>query len=159
MANSNTKFRKLLIWLTLTVSTSCSEATTAPAKSELSTVKTTICELVSRPKAFSGKTVVVKAELLHDGLHGGVLTDPTCDRVGVPAYGPLRDPDVGPLAAAMRQGCLGTIDKIITATWTGRFHSTAEIEGTMKLPRGLEITAVDDLLVRPRPNSPTCENR
>lgn len=121
-------------------------------------IATSLCDVLRKPSAYDGKHIVVTAEVLAD-MHLIVLVDRRCgDSRGVVFSPYLSDPSQpNPLNAILRRGCTGTIDKSITGTWSGLFHYDPYAEpGSDRFPRRLELTGMEDVVSRPRPDGPSC---
>lgn len=84
-----------------------------------------LCDLFDASAAFDQKTVTVSANIESDGIERTVLVDPSCPRKAIA----LSIPDKAShlkgaealLDAIYRHGTVGTRDKRITATVTGRY--------------------------------------
>ena len=90
-----------------------------------SAVDTTVCNVIAHPRNFNDQRIRVLAEILHDGIHGGVVSDPTC-KLGFElwfAKSAKGNSDMVALDQAIfREGCIGTAWKQIHATVSGRFQ-------------------------------------
>lgn len=120
-------------------------------------IVTSVCELVAEPQRFAGKIVTFEAQYRSDGRHLEALVDARCWGGIVPYE--HTNPDIGSeFLKAIRQGCLGTVDKNINAVWTGTYlwepRNTPE---TGKVPRGLIVKKIERLRVEAVPNSPKCD--
>lgn len=86
-------------------------------------VDTTVCEIVQSTQRFDGKRVRFVADFRSDGIERSVLTDSKCGR-GIIPFVPdevEHHPDVEAFDRATDTGRLGTRDRRIVATFTGRF--------------------------------------
>lgn len=63
----------------------------------------------------------------------------------------------GDLLDALQKGCGGTIDKIVTATWTGIYYWAPEnTPGAGRVPRGLDVQKIENLKAEPMPGGYKC---
>lgn len=124
-----------------------------------SATNTSVCELVAQPARFNGKVVRIEALYESDGRALRILVDRRCPNDGgiVPS-GQAHDRPVGDvLINALQQGCAGTLDKEISAVWTGIFHWEPENRpATGKVPRWLDVQKIEGLEVRQKPDGPKC---
>ncbi len=106
-------------------------------------IATTLCEIVAHPEEFADKLVRFKAYFESDGMDHSILVQPGCQRgiVPYPAADGKKRADVQRFEEAIDAGAPGTADKIVVATFTGRF--------VWKPPskRILRIEGVSDLRV------------
>ncbi len=123
-------------------------------------IDTSICELVSHPEKFSGKTVRIHAEYLDDGYQFPILIDRNCDTGGVVTSRQLLDPTVpNPLLNILQSGCAGSIGKKISGTWIGEYHwNEKNRPGTGKVPRWLDLLNIEDLVSYQEPGASNCGN-
>lgn len=92
------------------------------------------CRLVTHPKDFNGKWVRVRARVETTVIEGGTwLESPLCKERAVNLFVPdeIRSdpeghPDYKALDEAIFRGNIGTVGKIITATFTGTFSSRSQ---------------------------------
>ncbi|MBV9994261.1 MAG: hypothetical protein JO127_03515 [Caulobacteraceae bacterium] len=116
-------------------------ATTATANASL-------CELVDRGGRYDRRIVAVYGVFETDGFENWSLVDPACPTAGVRPAG-VFDPAIGSaLLEALRHGCLGTLDKRITATWEGVYHWAPARPG--QASRWLDVHRIDHLRVARR---------
>jgi hypothetical protein len=121
-------------------------------------VVTTVCDLVARPNDFNGKVIRIQARYQSDDMGLTTLTDPMCFG-GVVPTGHFWDTEVSGsfFASLHKDGCLGTVGKKVTATWTGRYYwEPKNTPGTGKFPRGLDVQKIDNLEIRPIAGAPSC---
>ncbi|MGN6481054.1 hypothetical protein [Luteibacter sp.] len=81
------------------------------------------CDVVKEPKIYSGRHVVFTARVESDGVHGMVLVDPHCEGamdIDITNAGNATDR----LNDVVMSGSPGTLDKTVTARWTGIFQRT-----------------------------------
>jgi hypothetical protein len=134
-------------------------------------LETTITELVASSRKFSGKRVHVRASYHSDGRENDVLMEPNCGtsktnppgesqcgRGVVPfdAQEAESDPGSHALDRALAQGERGTMDKYITAEFTGRFRCVPSCARAKWFK--LEIERVENLQVEMKdlkPHRPT----
>lgn len=110
-------------------------------------IETTICDIVKHPETFVGKLVRFHAIFLSDGMDRSTLRDRKCKGGIAPRTSAEVDshPDIKEFDRALSQGNMGTMDKDVTATFTGRFQckpNCTAIGGRM-----LEIEQISDLQV------------
>jgi len=117
-----------------------------------SVVMTSVCELSNKPIAFDGKMVRFHAQFESDGIERSVLIDSECPQGAVLPY--MADHASGnkSLDEAIATGHPGTLDKSITATFTGLFHYSAKPEMCTFISkelcrRSIEITQVSNLIL------------
>ena len=136
-----------------------------PKRPAEKSVETTITALVNKSAIFRGKRVRVSASYHSDGIHHSVLMEPNCGRPAPdPKTPPTKEPDCGPsvvpvdsekaandagsqdLDRALAQNpLLGTMDKHITAEFTGKFRCVPSCESPKYFV--LEIERVENLKV------------
>jgi hypothetical protein len=89
--------------------------------SDASPISTTLGEIVNHPKAFNQKTVVFRSELMSD-LHGSIVFECVSKGVarGIKIRSTIEAKGEETLDRALQQGLPGTLDKTISAEWTGR---------------------------------------
>jgi hypothetical protein len=110
-------------------------ATSAPQvkqKVEVRPVEAGVCDLIASPAAFNGKLVRFTAQFESDGIERSILLGETCpQKGGLMPY--VVDGATGAKAFddAIYLGHPGTLDKTITATFTGTFHYLAKPEMCM----------------------------
>jgi len=110
-------------------------------------IETTVCEVVGDALRFVGERVRFSARFVSDGRHGSVLIDSNCGRGIEPfvADEVEQHPDIQALDRALGKGMLGTMDRRITATFTGRFVVRDSYSSWLQY--ALEIERIDDLKV------------
>jgi hypothetical protein len=120
-------------------------------------VDTTVCEVIAEPVKYNDQRIRVAANIEHDGIHGGVVTDKRC-KLGLRFWysSAAEDhPDLVALDNAIfKEGCIGTTWKRIHAVVSGRFIWRP----TDKLGRNaIELDRVEDLEVKLQPGH--CDGR
>jgi hypothetical protein len=93
----------------------------ASPKHAVHPVQTTLCDVARNPKQFNHKVVTFQAQYLMTGVEGTWLEDHNCSDVNIAADVPVDVKGGDILRDAYQKGFLGTSDKVITATWVGRF--------------------------------------
>lgn len=139
--------RSISPWLLLSmiIVPTCGQQLTPPASSNTEPIVTSLCDVVAHPEKFANKLVKFGASFVSDGLERSILVHAGC-KVGIVPY-PSADgrkrPDVEAFDKAIEAGAPGTADKVVVATFTGRF--------VWKPPskRILEIEGVSELRVSP----------
>ncbi|KJV36396.1 hypothetical protein VI08_04540 [Luteibacter yeojuensis] len=105
-------------------------------------VSTTFCAVQADPAAFAHRRVFFRAEVMSDGIHRTIITDPACSGgMGIDDNSAEKAMDA--LNDAVLSGIPGTIDKTLQARLTA----------TIERPRGrttLVVEAVDDIVVTPK---------
>ncbi len=113
----------------------------------------TICELNADPTSFDGKLVVFKAEFESDGIERSLLIDKSCpDKTGPLPYVPDGSPGAKAFNDAIWIGQPGTLDKRITAKFTGIFHYIPKPEMCNFMSkdvcrRTITVTRIQDLVL------------
>jgi hypothetical protein len=102
-----------------------SDKPTASNTTPSNSVEATICDVAAHPAKYQNKIIRVQGEVLHTGIHGGVVFDPACDRHGLHIQVSKSAEDHPDLIAfhdaIFNKGCVGTVGKEIHGTFTGRF--------------------------------------
>ena len=146
----------------LGLSSSTPQLSAAPQKRLSKPIEGTITELVESSARFGGKRVRVPASFHSDGIHRSVLMEPSCGqpKPTVPAKEPdcgtsvvpvdsekaENDPGNAELDRALAQNPrLGTMDKYITAEFTGIFRCVPSCKSPKYFK--LEIERVENLKV------------
>lgn len=80
----------------------------------------TLCDIVTAPARFDGTVVSFHSHIESDGTHGAVLSEKGCKRGIVPARGHADWSTMDRILDTI--GLPGTVDKAVTATWTGTIH-------------------------------------
>jgi hypothetical protein len=108
-------------------------------------INTTVCEIVEDPLRFVGKRVRFSARF--NSIEWSVLTDPSCGRGIEPFVSNEVEhhPDIEGFDRALGQGMRPTIDKLIVATFTGRFVFRNSYSSRLRFV--LNIERIDDLKV------------
>jgi hypothetical protein len=114
-------------------------------------VETNVCNLVAHPARFNNKQVRIRAQLI-SSIHGAALLDDHCTGKGL-AFWTHKEaenqPDLRNLDDILvHHGSIGTVDKTIIGTFTGRFLRSQRVPGTHKKTMVLEVTKIDDLNVK-----------
>ncbi len=114
-------------------------------------IEVTVCKLMAIPQDFDGKLVRFKANFESDGIERSLLLDETCQG-GILPYVPSGTPGEGAFNDAIYTGHPGTLDKTITATFTGVFHyvSNPEMCNYMSKEmcrRSITVTRIKDLVL------------
>ena len=112
-------------------------------------INVTVCEIVEDALRFVGKRVRFSAKFQSDDIEHSVLTDPDCGR-GIEPFVPdevEQHPDIQALDRALDKGKRGTMDKLIVATFTGRF--VLRDSDSSRLRSVLNIERIDELKVTP----------
>jgi hypothetical protein len=82
-------------------------------------------DVAEHPAKYQNKFIRVRGEVIHTGIHGGNVSDPTCDRHGlhIQISKSVEDhPDIAVFHdAILGKGCIGTLGKEIQGTFYGRF--------------------------------------
>ena len=110
-------------------------------------IETTVCEIVQGSQRFDGKRVRFLANFRSDGIEYGVLIDSNCGR-GIIPFVPdevEHHPDIEAFDRATDTGRLGTMDRRIVATFTGRF--IRKLNRSSHLRFILEIEQIENLQV------------
>ncbi len=110
-------------------------------------IETTVCELVKQSDRFAGRLVRLHSGFTSDGMEHSSLIDRKC-KTGIEpiiAAEAENDPDIQEFNRALSQGYMGTRDKKVTATFTGRFSCKPNCSATGG--RVLEIQQISDLHV------------
>jgi hypothetical protein len=110
-------------------------------------ISSTLCEVLAHPQNFDGKRVQFRASFISDGREHSILTFPGCKLGIIPFISDEREhhSDIEAFNAAWRTGERGTLDKKITAVFTGRFRNVPPSR------RELEIDAITELQVTKSP--------
>lgn len=150
--------RSLLLAFTLPLAiTVACHRETGLSMSPAMPIDATVCEIIDRPEKYDGKLVRFKADFESDGIEHSVLVDPACKDHGVVPYdGPQLAPaEKAELERAIYTGRPGTLDKHISATFTGTFRWDAGHHQTSAFPqiaRSIVLSSVSNLVVV-RPSS------
>jgi hypothetical protein len=116
-------------------------------------IAVTICELNANPTTFDGKLIIFKAEFESDGIERSLLIDKSCpDKTGPLPYVPDGSPGAKAFDDAIETGRPGTLDKTITATFTGIFHYLSKPEMCNFISkdvcrRTITVTRIQDLVL------------
>lgn len=122
------------------------------ALAQTSPTEADLCSLVAHPKQFQNQLVRVTAQVESAVIEGGTwLQDASCEPNGVelvvPDYirkHPEEHPDFKALDDAIRrQGNIGTVNKKITATFTGIFTASKK-----RPKRTLTLEKIENLSVQ-----------
>jgi hypothetical protein len=101
-----------------------------------------VCDIVGNPEHFAEKKVLVRALFLSDGIESQELTDLACKEKGINVTVVRHAKGWDELDADLHKGALGTVDKTITATFSGIFHwHPREFRGYTLVVE--EITAIE----------------
>jgi len=87
----------------------------------------TVCQVIARAEHYRGKVLKVSASVMSDGLEHTVLVDQSCPGSGLTLEFPAKPPEVPGVAALQeaifaKQGRPGTLDKDVSAVFTGAFE-------------------------------------
>jgi hypothetical protein len=85
-------------------------------------IRTTVCAIVYSPRRFDGKLVQFGAFYESDGIEHSILLDEASCKWGIAPRFPERLAGEDELEKALFTDYPGTRNKVIHATWTGRFH-------------------------------------
>lgn len=116
-------------------------------------IAVTICELSANPTNFDGKLVIFKAGFESDGIERSLLIDKSCpDKTGPLPYVPDGSPGAKAFDDAIWIGVPITLDRTITATFTGVFHYVSKPEMCNFVSkdvcrRTITITRIRDLVL------------
>lgn len=125
-----------------------SQARRKPCKKTEPVIANTICEVLRTPEEFADKCIRVPARFLSDGIEHSVLVDESCSKMGLAPWATEKETEKLDEAIAQPGKGLGTLDRRITARFTGRFvwrpHATRDA-------RVLEINAVSNLRIQEPP--------
>ena len=96
-------------------------------------IETTVCDVVASPAAFNEKLITFTATFESDGIERSLLLGKTCPtKGGMLPYVLEGAPGAKAFDDALYgTGQPGTLDKTITATFTGTFHYLAKPEMCM----------------------------
>jgi hypothetical protein len=129
-------------------------ATAGCQRQEPVTVDTSLCAILSAPASFDGKKVRIRSRLESDATHFTVLSDPSCKGRGIVlrAGAAKDDARVRALMDAVihKAEHPGTLDKEVTATFTGVFRWRKAERPALRL----ELLDVTGVVIEPRSNSP-----
>jgi hypothetical protein len=109
-------------------------------------VETTLCDVVTHSVRFAAKLVRFHASLLSDGLEHAVLVDHRCE-LGIIPHIPdefKSRPDIQAFERAVDSGRPGTLDKRVSATFTGTFVRNGQ-------KRILEVEVIANVKITPAP--------
>jgi hypothetical protein len=114
----------------------------------------TVCSVAATPSSFNGKVVRLRANIESDGMHSSHLTDVRCHRTSIfvtweAAQSNPRLRGLIDTIYSMAQHP-GTLDKEITASFTGVFHWRESKRPALSI----DLTDVTDVVVKPRADSP-----
>lgn len=127
-------------------------AASNPAPSN--SVEATICDVAAHPAKYQNKIIRVQGEILHTGIHGGVVFDPSCDGHGLHIQVSKSAEDHPDLIAfhdaIFNRGCVGTVGKEIHGIFSGRFIWKPHDKHGKYL---IEIERVENLDVKILPGS------
>jgi hypothetical protein len=134
-------------WLLLTFYLICSGQPT-PRSNDESPAETTLCKIVAHSQRFDGRRVRFHASFVGDGIEHAVLVSSGC-KLGIVPYLPTSEKlpnDLDAFERAIYVSKPGTIDKRITAVFTGVFR--------WKPPKGrtLDVEQIAELRVTPVQN-------
>ncbi len=122
----------------------------AASAGESKVIDTDLCNVVAHPKQFDTKQIRVRARLFK-GMHGSALFDERCGK-GVSLWylkEAQDNPDFKKLDEILiHHGNVGTSDKRIVATFTGRFFHKKKDEVTHKATMVLETNTVEGIDVK-----------
>jgi hypothetical protein len=128
----------------------------AASVAEPKVIDTDLCKIAAHPKQFDNKEVRVRARLFK-GMHGSALVDEHCGK-GVSLWYLKAAQDHEDFKMLddilVHHGNVGTSDKKIVATFTGKFFRKKKDESTHKTAMVLEASKVEDLDVK-YDNSPS----
>jgi hypothetical protein len=80
-----------------------------------------LCTIVDNPSKFAGLLVTLVSQYESDGIERAVLVDSSCAGRGIAITAPARFAGKDQLEDALHVGLPGTMDKVISGTFTGRF--------------------------------------
>ena len=107
-----------------------------------------ICDLFTRPRAFQGKTVIIRGKVESDGIERTLLLDPRCPGKALTIKLPEKSDGneaILQLDNEIFRGQPGTLDKQIYATFTGTFYWKPK-----QIPAWLlVVSSVSDIKVTP----------
>jgi len=102
-----------------------SDKPTASNTTPSNSVEVSICDVAAQPAKYKNKIIRVQGEVLHTGIHGGVVFDPACNQHGINIQISKSVEDHPDLVAfhdaIFNKGCVGTHGKEIHGTFSGRF--------------------------------------
>jgi hypothetical protein len=84
--------------------------------------KVALCAVARNPVQYDGKLISMIAQYDSDGFEHEGLSDPACKDTGLALLVPRDAKGMADLQSALLGGLPGTLDKIITATFTGVFR-------------------------------------
>jgi hypothetical protein len=85
-------------------------------------IRTNVCAIVHNPTKFNGKLVSFGAFYESDGIEHSILLDEASCRWGIAPIFPQKLPGEDELENALFMDYPGTRNKVIHATWMGRFR-------------------------------------
>lgn len=93
-------------------------------RATISPTDTTLCAIVANPARFDGKDVRFIADFRSDGVHTSLLVDPSCPDVGIAPFesSSLPTAEKEHFDRAIYSGAAGTLDKHISAVFSGRYQ-------------------------------------
>ena len=109
----------------------------------------TVCSIANAPALHANREIRIHAAILSDGIEHILLVDESCPRVGiVPVFSAVDEQTGGAaLIRAISAGQPGTVDKAVSATFTGVFM--------WKEPNypdlALRLTSVSDIVTEHSP--------
>ncbi len=116
---------------------------------------TTVCAIVQNPRAFNGKSVRFRADVLTDWRHGTVLIDSNC-KVGITLSSTTSVPQdqADALVRGVGHPMDGGRNRTATATFTGTFSwkpfAPDERQHSFQNAFNFDARSVHDIETRPR---------
>jgi hypothetical protein len=109
--------------------------------------KVNFCDVARNPERHNNEEITVIAQYESDGVEREGLSDPACKELGF-ALEMLRDTKgKDQLRATLHSGYPGTLDKVVTGTFTGVFHWVPKGHP----PRVLTVRSMEGFCVPKKP--------
>lgn len=107
-------------------------------------IKVTLCEVGSSPGKYDNHLISVKAQYDSDGMEWEGLSDANCSNRGMALQILGKAVGKNALERALHGGYPGTVDKVVTGTFSGIFHWNPENHR----PRMLEVQRIEDIVAK-----------
>jgi len=121
-------------------------ATALPAVAQRpAPARVSLCEVVAAPLNYNYRAITLIAHYESDGPHGEALFDPSCNELRIRLQ-VRRDTKGYEKLVRVRQ--TGTVDKIVTGTFTGTFLFTPTAGHP---PRVLTVSLIESINIRLKP--------
>jgi len=125
-----------------------SQARRKPCRRSEPIIAATICDVLRTPDVFADKCIRVPGRFLSDGIEHSVLIDESCSKMGLAPWATEKVTEKLDEAMVQPGKGPGTLDRRITALFTGRFVWRPK---ATRDARVLEISAVSNLKIQELP--------